>query len=56
MERHLVANAECNETIQPGKRCVARSPVDHIAFPKKKTREISAVLPGYAGDEGHRAR
>jgi len=43
MERDFVADAECNETIQPGKRCVARGPVDDIAFAEKKAREISAV-------------
>jgi hypothetical protein len=30
--------------------------VDDIALAEKKAREISAVLPGYAGDEGHLAR
>jgi hypothetical protein len=56
MERYLVADAERNETIQPGKRCIARGPVDDIAFPKKKARKIGAVLPGYAGDERYPAR
>jgi hypothetical protein len=49
MERHLVADAECNETLQPGKRCIARGPVDDIAFPEKKARPVmpamSATLP-----------
>jgi hypothetical protein len=56
MERYLVADAECNETIQPGKRCVARGPVDDITFPEKKAGEISAVLPGYTGDKRYLAR
>ena len=56
MERDLVADAERNEAVQPRKRCVARGPVDDIALAEKKAREISAVLPGYAGDEGHLAR
>ena len=56
MERDLVADAERNETIQPGPRCVARGPVDDITLPKKKTRKIGTVLPGYTGDKGHPAR
>ena len=53
MERDLVANAERVETLHAGKRCVARGPMDHIAFPEKKARKISAILPGYASDKGH---
>jgi hypothetical protein len=30
--------------------------MDHIAFPKEKTRKVGAVLSGYAGDKGHPAR
>jgi hypothetical protein len=37
----------------PGKRCVARSPMNDIPFLEKKASEVSAVLTGYAGDEGH---
>jgi hypothetical protein len=43
MERYLVANAECNEAIEPGKRCIARGPVDDITFAEKKAREISCI-------------
>jgi hypothetical protein len=56
MERYLVGDAERNQTIQPGKRGVARSPMNDIAFLKNKASEVSAVLTGYAGDEGHLAR
>jgi hypothetical protein len=56
MERYLVGDAERNQTIQLGKRCVARGPMNDIAFLEKKASEVSAVLTGYAGDEGHLAR
>ena len=36
MERYLVGDAERNQTIQPGKCCVVRSPMNHIAFLDKK--------------------
>src|SRR5262249_49627526 len=45
MEHDLLADAECNETIQPGKRRIARGPVDDIALSKEKARKILAVLP-----------
>jgi hypothetical protein len=32
MERYLVGDAERNQTIQPGKRAVARSAMNDIAF------------------------
>src|SRR5262245_28808811 len=56
MKRYLVADAKCDETVQPGERCIARGPVNDVAFPEKEAREISAVLAGYAGDEGHLVR
>jgi hypothetical protein len=56
MERYLVGDAERDQTIQPGKRCVARSPMNYIGFIEKKASEVSAVLTGYAGDESHLAR
>ena len=46
-ERYLVADAERNQTIQPGG--VARSAMNDIAFLKKKSSKMSAVLTGYAG-------
>jgi hypothetical protein len=56
MERYLVGDVDRIQTIQPGKRGVARGPVDDIAFAEKKAREVGTVLTGYAGDEGHLAR
>jgi len=56
MERDLVADAKRKEAIPPGKRCIARGPVDDIAFPEKKAGEISAVLPGYTGDKRYLAQ
>src|SRR6516162_8588451 len=53
MERYLFGDAERNQTIQPGERGVARSPMNDIAFIDKKASKVSAVLTGYAGDEGH---
>ena len=46
MERYPVGDAERNQTIQPGKRCDARSAMNDI---KKKSSKMSAVLTGYAG-------
>jgi len=45
MERYLVGDAERNQTIQPGKRGVARSPMNDITFLKKKASEVNSVLP-----------
>ena len=50
---YQVGDAERNQTIQPGKRSVARGPMDDIAFPKQEARKISAVLPGHANYEGY---
>jgi hypothetical protein len=56
MKRYLIGDAERNQTIKPGKRGVARSPMNDIAFLEKKASKASAVLTGYAGDQGHPAR
>ena len=56
MKRYLVADPERNQTIESGKRCVARRPMNNVALPKEKARKISAVLPRYPGNEGHPAR
>jgi hypothetical protein len=56
MKRYLVADPERDQTIEASKGCVARRPMNNIAFAEEKARKISAVLPGYPGDEGHPAR
>ena len=56
MKRYLIGDAERNQTIKPGKRGVARSPMNDIAFLEKKASKASAVLPGYTGDERYPVR
>src|SRR5262249_27825273 len=56
MKRYLVADAEGDETIETGEGCIAPGLENDVALPEKEAREISAVLAGYACDEGHLVR
>jgi hypothetical protein len=41
-KRYLVADPERDQTIEASKGCVARRPMNNIAFAEEKARKISA--------------